>query len=123
MGKGISMIFEMCAVIAWNRNFMSLSFTFYNLTYDLILEITDIQQDAVLFPQRGGGIQAFIWQGCSPKIKCQISQEKELLKIQTPQKLGNRKFIVFKKWFFRIRFLTHFGGLIIKLMLLFKYRN
>ena len=71
----------------------------------------------------GGGIQAFIWKGCSPKIKCHISQEKELLKTQTPQKLGNRKFIVFKKWFFRIRVLTYFGGLIIKLMLQFKYRN
>ena len=29
VGKGISLIFEMCAVIAWNRNFMSLSFTIW----------------------------------------------------------------------------------------------
>ena len=29
VGKVISLIFEMCAVIAWNRNFMSLSFTIW----------------------------------------------------------------------------------------------
>ena len=29
VGKGISLIFEMCAVIAWNRNFMSLSLTIW----------------------------------------------------------------------------------------------
>ena len=29
VGKEISLIFDMCAVIAWNRNFMSLSFTIW----------------------------------------------------------------------------------------------
>ena len=37
VGKGISLIFEMCAVIAFHV------IVIYNLTYDLILEITDVQ--------------------------------------------------------------------------------
>ena len=43
VGKGILLIFEMCAVIAWNRNSGVLS----------LLEITDIQQDAVVYSQGG----------------------------------------------------------------------
>ena len=45
VGKGVLLIFEMCAVIAWNINSGPLT----------VLEITDIQQDAVLFSQGGGG--------------------------------------------------------------------
>ena len=33
VGKGISLIFEICAVIAWNRNFMSLSFITWDNWY------------------------------------------------------------------------------------------
>ena len=36
VGKGILLIFEMCAVIAWNRNFMSLSLTIYRAIWPLI---------------------------------------------------------------------------------------
>ena len=36
VGKGILLIFEMCAVIAWNRNFMSLSLTVYRAIWPLI---------------------------------------------------------------------------------------
>ena len=36
VGKGILLIFEMCAVIAWNRNFMSLSLTIYRAIGPLI---------------------------------------------------------------------------------------
>ena len=45
VGKGVLLIFEMCAVIAWNINSGPLT----------VLEITDIQQDAVLFSRGGGG--------------------------------------------------------------------
>ena len=49
--------------------------------------------------------------------------ENRITQDSNPHKLTNRKFVASKKWFFRICFLTHLGGLIIKLMLLFKYKN
>ena len=87
--KGVLMISEMCAVIA--SNFKQLSVTMCRAIWPLIIWYS--AERNFLFPGGGGHIQAFIWQGCSSKIKCQIPQKIELLKIQTLQKLNNRKFI------------------------------
>ena len=70
----------------------------------------------------------FIWQGCSPKIKCQIPQKIELLKTQTPQIWNNRKFIAPKMvlkdsfpCYFKMLY-SHFGWLLSS-SYRFKYKN